>query len=145
MPDSHQGFGMPIGGVLATKDVIIPNAVGVDIGCGMYAIKTSLTEIDKDTLKKIMGEIRKSIPVGFNHQKEKQDELLRDDEFPNNRVLAGYRYCSSAALSNVGSGGYYWSSSVTGSSSYYLDFNSSSATMNYSIRAYGFSVRCVRD
>src|SRR6266568_2404509 len=59
MPDSHQGYGMPIGGVLATKDVIIPNAVGVDIGCGMCAVKTSLTELDRDTLKKIMGEIRK--------------------------------------------------------------------------------------
>lgn len=76
MPDTHLGFGMPIGGVLATKDVIIPNAVGVDIGCGMCAVKTSLTSIDKETLKKIVGEIRKVIPVGFNHQKEKQDESL---------------------------------------------------------------------
>lgn len=76
MPDSHQGYGMPIGGVLATKDVIIPNAVGVDIGCGMCAVKTSLTELDTETLKKIMGEIREAIPVGFNHQTEKQDESL---------------------------------------------------------------------
>jgi tRNA-splicing ligase RtcB len=76
MPDSHQGFGMPIGGVLATQGVVIPNAVGVDIGCGMCAVKTSLTKIDIDTLKKIMGEIRKVIPVGFNHQKEKQPENL---------------------------------------------------------------------
>ena len=76
MPDSHQGYGMPIGGVLATKNVIIPNAVGVDIGCGMCAVKTSLTDIDTETLKKIMGEIRKQIPVGFNHQKEAQDENL---------------------------------------------------------------------
>lgn len=76
MPDSHQGFGMPIGGVLATKDVIIPNAVGVDIGCGMCAVKTSLTEIDTGTLKKIMGEIRNVIPVGFSHHKEIQDPLL---------------------------------------------------------------------
>ena len=76
MPDSHQGYGMPIGGVLATKNVIIPNAVGVDIGCGMCAVKTSLTEIDTETIKKIMGEIRKTIPVGFEHQKEKQDESL---------------------------------------------------------------------
>ena len=37
MPDAHQGYGMPIGGVLATQEVIIPNAVGVDIGCGMCA------------------------------------------------------------------------------------------------------------
>ena len=76
MPDSHLGYGMPIGGVLATKGVIIPNAVGVDIGCGMCAVKTSLTEIDQDTLKKIMGEIRKVIPLGFNKHKEKQDKDL---------------------------------------------------------------------
>jgi len=76
MPDSHQGYGMPIGGVLATKDVIIPNAVGVDIGCGMCAIKTSLTELDTETLKEIMGEIRKAVPVGFNKHNEKQDESL---------------------------------------------------------------------
>ncbi len=75
MPDSHQGYGMPIGGVLATRGVIIPNAVGVDIGCGMCAIKTSLTEIDTETLKKIMGEIRKVIPVGFNKHKEMQDSI----------------------------------------------------------------------
>ncbi len=73
MPDAHQGYGMPIGGVMATKGVIVPNAVGVDIGCGMCAVKTSLTEIDTDTLKKIMGEIRKVVPVGFVKHKEAQD------------------------------------------------------------------------
>lgn len=82
MPDSHQGYGMPIGGVLATKGVVIPNAVGVDIGCGMCAVKTSLTEIDTETLKKIMGEIRKAIPVGFGHHKEKQDESLMPGGLP---------------------------------------------------------------
>jgi tRNA-splicing ligase RtcB (3'-phosphate/5'-hydroxy nucleic acid ligase) len=76
MPDSHQGYGMPIGGVLATQGVVIPNAVGVDIGCGMCAVKTSLTELKTETLKNIMGEIRKAIPVGFGHQKEKQSEDL---------------------------------------------------------------------
>lgn len=76
MPDSHQGYGMPIGGVLATKDVVIPNAVGVDIGCGMCAVKTSLKDLDTETLKKIMGEIRKAVPVGFEHHKEAQDEEL---------------------------------------------------------------------
>jgi len=76
MPDSHQGFGMPIGGVMATENVVVPNAVGVDIGCGMCAVKTSLTEIDTDTLKKIMGEIRKVVPLGFNRHKEKQDDKL---------------------------------------------------------------------
>ena len=82
MPDSHQGYGMPIGGVIATKDVIIPNAVGVDIGCGMCAVKTSLTGISKETLKQIMEEIRKEIPVGFNHHKEDQDIALMPNKTP---------------------------------------------------------------
>jgi len=72
MPDSHSGYGMPIGGVMATQGVIIPNAVGVDIGCGMNAIKTSLTEIDTETIKIIMGKIREVVPLGFNHQQENQ-------------------------------------------------------------------------
>ncbi|HWQ07899.1 MAG TPA: RtcB family protein [Holophaga sp.] len=72
MPDSHQGFGMPIGGVLATKDVIIPNAVGVDIGCGIAAVQTSIEGIDTDTLKAIMGRVREAVPVGFNHHREAQ-------------------------------------------------------------------------
>ena len=81
MPDAHQGYGMPIGGVMATKGVIVPNAVGVDIGCGMCAVKTSLTEIDTDTLKKIMGEIRKAVPVGFKKHREKQDGGLMPKGF----------------------------------------------------------------
>lgn len=70
MPDCHQGYGMPIGGVLATTDAIIPNAVGVDIGCGMMAMKTDIKveELSTGDLKLIMGEIRRRIPVGFNHR-----------------------------------------------------------------------------
>lgn len=73
MPDAHVGYGMPIGGVLATEQVIVPNCVGVDIGCGMIAVKTVLTEIDREQLILWMQGIRKSIPLGFNHQKEKQE------------------------------------------------------------------------
>lgn len=79
MPDSHQGYGMPIGGVLATRGVIVPNAVGVDIGCGMCALKTSLTTIEAPVLKKVMSEIRHKVPVGFNHHNEKQNESLMPD------------------------------------------------------------------
>jgi len=79
MPDSHQGYGMPIGGVMATKGVIVPNAVGVDIGCGMCAVKTSLTKIDTEILKKIMGEIRKAVPVGFGKHHSMQDNDLMPD------------------------------------------------------------------
>lgn len=73
-PDGHQGYGAPIGGVMAAEGVIVPNFVGKDLGCGMCAVKTSLTELDTDTLKKIMGEIRKAVPVGFEHHKENSKE-----------------------------------------------------------------------
>lgn len=74
MPDTHQGYGMPIGGVLATKDVIIPNAVGVDIGCGMGAVKSSTSHVDKKSLKKILDKIRQQIPVGFKKHSSPADE-----------------------------------------------------------------------
>lgn len=77
MPDVHAGVGMPIGGVLACKDAVIPNAVGVDIGCGMCAVKTNwkVADISTDVLRKqIMRGIRKRIPLGMDHHKEAQDE-----------------------------------------------------------------------
>lgn len=74
MPDAHQGYGMPIGGVLATKDAIIPNAVGVDIGCGMCSLKTNLKSIEQEKLKEVMGNIRKTVPVGFKHHQKEQNE-----------------------------------------------------------------------
>lgn len=79
MPDSHLGYGMPIGGVLATKDAVVPNAVGVDIGCGMCSLRTSISDISQKDLKKVMSEIRKIIPVGFKHNKTKQDDKWMPD------------------------------------------------------------------
>ena len=73
MPDAHMGYGMPIGGVLATDRVVIPNAVGVDIGCGMCAVKTPWETINLDTIKKIMGKIREEIPTGVSNHKVAQE------------------------------------------------------------------------
>ena len=84
MPDVHGGKGMPIGGVLATKGAVIPNAVGVDIGCGMCAVKTSLKvdNIPQEVLRKqILRGIRKQIPLGFDHHKTAQDEAYMPQGF----------------------------------------------------------------
>jgi uncharacterized protein (TIGR02145 family) len=59
--------------------------------------------------------------------------------------LAGYRRSSSGALENVGTVGYYWSSTVSGTAARYLDFDSSSAGMGTVNRAVGYSVRCIKD
>lgn len=72
MPDAHTGYGMPIGGVFASLDTVIPNAVGVDIGCGMCAVKTSLKEIDQRVLIDILKKIKMRVPLGFSHHKQKR-------------------------------------------------------------------------
>jgi len=72
MPDAHEGFGMPIGGVLAAVDTIVPNAVGVDIGCGMLAARTDLVDIPENDLREILAGVRVQVPVGFEHHKTDQ-------------------------------------------------------------------------
>lgn len=70
MPDTHVGYGMPIGGVIACKDAVIPNAVGVDIGCGMCAIQTDYPAHKLQNMKKIrsiLDNVKKHIPVGEAH------------------------------------------------------------------------------
>lgn len=73
MPDAHVGYGSPIGMVAGLEGYVCPNFVGVDVACGMQAMKTTLNGIDRDALKRVLGAIRGSIPVGFNHHKEKQE------------------------------------------------------------------------
>src|SRR5690625_6106853 len=68
MPDAHLGYGMPIGAVLASKEAVVPNAVGVDIGCGMCSLRTNLKSVDTETLKTIMSDIRNSVPVGRSEE-----------------------------------------------------------------------------
>lgn len=66
MPDAHFGLGATVGTVVATKGAIIPAAVGVDIGCGMLAVKTSLIANDlPDSLASLRFKLEAQIPVGF--------------------------------------------------------------------------------
>ncbi len=65
MPDVHFGRGATVGSVIPTRGAIIPAAVGVDIGCGMMAVSTSLTASDlPDSLSAIRSEIERKVPVG---------------------------------------------------------------------------------
>src|SRR6185437_2982344 len=66
MPDVHLGIGATVGSVVATKGAIIPAAVGVDIGCGMMAVQTSLTASDlPDSLASLRTRIERAVPHGF--------------------------------------------------------------------------------
>jgi tRNA-splicing ligase RtcB (3'-phosphate/5'-hydroxy nucleic acid ligase) len=73
MPDVHSGIGATVGSVIATKQAIIPAAVGVDIGCGMNAVRLTLTADDlPDGLARLRSAIEATVPVGFGqHQASK--------------------------------------------------------------------------
>jgi tRNA-splicing ligase RtcB len=67
MPDAHAGYSLPIGGVVATKDVIVPAWVGYDIGCGMCANKLNIKVSSLDEVRDIIfNEIYNLVPVGRN-------------------------------------------------------------------------------
>jgi tRNA-splicing ligase RtcB (3'-phosphate/5'-hydroxy nucleic acid ligase) len=72
MPDWHAGKGCTVGSVIAMKDALSPATVGIDIGCGMGAILTSLKAADlPDNLSRLRARIEELIPVGFNsHERE---------------------------------------------------------------------------
>jgi tRNA-splicing ligase RtcB len=74
MPDCHPGFGMPIGCVAGFKDFIVPNAVGVDIGCGMGAVRTDISadSLNQENIKLLFSQIEKKVPTGFDTQGSKQ-------------------------------------------------------------------------
>lgn len=109
MPDCHSGYGMPIGGVIATQGVIIPNAVGVDIGCGMCALKTSLNEINSDVIKKIMSGIREVVPLGFEHHKQAQDDSLMPsmDKVPEHGIVHRQFTAAKKQIGTLGGGNHF--------------------------------------
>ena len=89
MPDTHTGKGMPIGGVIAAKNVLIPNAVGVDIGCGMAWTGTNVKAEELrgiltgngNLLQGIVGDILRNIPTGFAHHKIQMPSYTLDRAF----------------------------------------------------------------
>ncbi len=112
MPDVHAGVGMTIGGVLATKGAVIPNAVGVDIGCGMCAVKTNIRveDLTPEILRKgFMRGIRKQIPVGLEHQKTAQDESLMPQGYDMDSMWVVSRQYKSATkqIGTLGGGNHF--------------------------------------
>ena len=78
MPDSHTGQNMPIGGVVACDNVVVPDFVGADIGCGMCAIKTNIhrSKVTEADLQCLFNLISQAIPVGFSHNTDKRRNTL---------------------------------------------------------------------
>ncbi len=70
LPDAHLGYGLPIGGVLAAQEHVVPSFVGYDIGCGVGAVKTVFSREDiQENALEVYKAIKQAIPVGFNIRK----------------------------------------------------------------------------
>lgn len=133
MPDSHQGYGMPIGSVLATKEVVIPNAVGVDIGCGMCAMRTALKTVSKEDLKKTLAVARTLIPLGMNWHDEPQDESLMPEGHEDLRIVSRAYVKGMKQLGTLG-GGNHFIEIQQGSDGYiWIMIHSGSRALGYSV------------
>src|SRR5262245_36205715 len=75
MPDVHWGIGATVGSVIATSGAIVPAAVGVDIGCGMMAVRTTLTASDlPDNLRGVRSAIEAAVPHGLSRDRRGRDK-----------------------------------------------------------------------
>lgn len=106
MPDVHLGKGALVGSVVATKDAVIPAAVGVDIGCGMGAVQMPFTanQLDSKVLKQIRLDIEASIPVGFNQNDEADKSVYNWQRWQDFKHLhPGVQHLETKALRQMGS------------------------------------------
>jgi len=101
MPDVHLGMGATIGSVIPTKGAVIPAAVGVDIGCGMLAMPTSLTidDVQEDRRARLRAEIERLVPTGRTNRGGKGDKGAWAD--PPKRVVNMWRTHLEAELAEL--------------------------------------------
>lgn len=121
MPDTHTGKGMPIGGVIACRNAVIPNAVGVDIGCGMAFVQTDIpVRVLRETItgsgeliKMMIGSILRNIPVGFKHYSKPQPSAVLDkaqaeiDKYNADEELMKYIDESYFSVGSLGGGNHF--------------------------------------
>src|SRR5690349_9982902 len=116
MPDAHYGMGATVGSVIPTKGAIIPAAVGVDIGCGMIAVKTNLTQEHlPDNLDRLMPLIEERIPagVGKGHNDSMDYNLvanligLPDDSMAGTTLNAKQYQTALSQFGTLGSGNHF--------------------------------------
>jgi len=109
MPDAHMGMGMPIGGVIATDNAIIPNAVGVDIGCGMIASKLSYKGTPKkDAIVEIIKQIKNGyIPVGMGNLNKSQCDISELPTLPMGEITEANIGTARLSLGTLGAGNHF--------------------------------------
>lgn len=135
MADVHVGFGMPIGGVLASKQILIPNAVGVDIGCGIVAIKTDIKKIHVNQIENIVNRAHSSIPLGHKHHKTPR-EWNGFGNPPNSQIVLQEIERAKYQLGTLGGGNHFMSIEQGSDGHIWLMVHSGSRNFGYKIANY---------
>lgn len=109
MPDAHQGYGLPIGGVLATENAVIPYGVGVDIGCRMcltlYDLKPEFLEKNRSKLQLILQE---NTAFGLEEQSKPMDDpIFERPEFRELEILKSLKDKAARQIGSSGSGNHF--------------------------------------
>jgi len=133
MPDAHTGYTLPIGGVIATRGMILPSWVGYDIGCGMCALPINLkkTEIEAKA-DKIYRSIYLEIPTGFDHNKKSGSWNFRN--IPHTDTLARiFDKNGLKQLGSLGSGNHFIEIGEDESSTVWIIVHSGSRNLGHSI------------
>ena len=111
MPDAHLGYGLPIGGVLATKDAVIPYAVGVDIACRM---RLTVLDISADSLRDpserahLIGALEGETAFGIgSHFPSPRDHAVMDEDWGVTAITAKLKGKGRAQLGSSGSGNHF--------------------------------------
>ncbi|MCR6638332.1 MAG: RtcB family protein [Sporocytophaga sp.] len=109
MPDAHQGYGLPIGGVLATRNAVIPYGVGVDIGCRMcmsiFDIPAGYVETGKEDLMKML--VNNTMFGRATFKKPKDHEIISSPLFSEIEILRGLKDRAYAQLGSSGGGNHF--------------------------------------
>lgn len=135
MADVHVGFGMPIGGVLAADGVIIPNAVGVDIGCGILAVKTDIKNIEKKQIRNIVDKAHSSIPLGHkNHKNKRHWEGFNNP--PSSKIIEEELDPARYQLGSLGGGNHFLTMEEGSDGHIWLMVHSGSRNFGYKIANY---------
>ncbi|MBQ3287923.1 MAG: RtcB family protein [Kiritimatiellae bacterium] len=105
MPDAHLGYGMPIGGVIAAEDAVIPAAVGVDIGCGMIATETDIPAerfADMSFRRAFQERLKERIPVGEGVSHNETQDWEGFEEYTENNGVRSDLWPSKLDRMNLG-------------------------------------------
>lgn len=143
MPDCHVGYGMPIGGVIACENAVIPNAVGVDIGCGMVAVETDCPAsffAEMRDRRAVLDVVKQAVPVGEGHAHKEEQQWdgfeAYLDSLPDGNNYDWPVKIDRRNLGTLGGGNHFIELQVSEEGNVWLMIHSGSRNLGYKIANY---------